>query len=733
MSAGNAAADIQWVTGLRGGADRQHVIRWTPAVLEAQQEAARRTLLRPKRKAASRYLAFLDDMPTTDHDIIKRAMGRAASDFFEADTDGDEMLDFEEYCKLIRSKMGASRDPAELSDGVLRNWFDSIDVDGDGTVTMAEFFGHSLRAAMGQADGAEGLLKHLADWDADGGGVFDRHSFVALARRIGFTEGPQLGYETAAVELIQLLDPRGSGAVDFRVLHTIFESILSRSADNVSPSVRGLVQALSRKCDSKDFSEAVLSGASHFSQAELKVVDSEGDRAMSELRAWLAEHAKAIIKLLRTWDHVETSLVSDKELRSAARCLEYQVPSELARRLVFAIIGDLELDDSAELQLAGSIPFGDLAQWLRRQAKHHLAITSAAGEKSVGEARKGAHLTVLMSFRIVLYLSRHGVIKPSRGVTPSPQSASGACGSAAGRSTSGPRADRAASARLASAFAAPRSPAAAPPSNASQPPRRSSTGRGVAEAEAVVESEALVQTTPRSELVAAGEDDEGDGDGARHDDGARHGEGGAGGAMSGPEPLLVAIKRLVASTPMLQETPPADLPKMVDIGRQGPWRRVHPSFTRPGGAAGVPHAQAARPSTVHSFSRPPSTPQPTPHTSAPSLPRDSLQSLRRSASASAFGASAATSRGAGGGSLRSGSSPRRICNRTCCRSAAASRIKGTTSGWGASCSPPLGSRGYGRGSHETRSPHRKTTRLKTLQGAYCSHGNAPCRGAWPPL
>ena len=72
-------------------------------------------------------------------------MRRASVEFSQADTNGDGVLSFDEFCHMVRLL-----DKAEVdrSDETLSSWFKAIDVDGSGSISMDEFFLYSLQLAL---------------------------------------------------------------------------------------------------------------------------------------------------------------------------------------------------------------------------------------------------------------------------------------------------------------------------------------------------------------------------------------------------------------------------------------------------------------------------------------------------------------------------------------------------------------------------------------------------------
>lgn len=127
-----------------------------------------------------------------------------AQAFAEFDANGDQKLDFDEFYSM---QPNAVRDlyPVEL----FREWFDLADADGNGTLTVNEFFAWSI-ANAGMSHGGKALEALFKRWDNDGTGLLDSIEFAAACE--------DLGFGSVATEIFKSIDTDGSGTVAYSEL-----------------------------------------------------------------------------------------------------------------------------------------------------------------------------------------------------------------------------------------------------------------------------------------------------------------------------------------------------------------------------------------------------------------------------------------------------------------------------------------------------------------------------------
>jgi len=123
---------------------------------------------------------------------------RDALRFAEADKDGDNALDWDEFLA-----MQPARIREQYRDEDIRQWFTSADVDSNGSVSINEFFMFTLQKES--LNGVEGLRALFQAYDKDGTGYIDMSEFQLIA--------DDLGFGAASHEIFMELDDDNSGYV----------------------------------------------------------------------------------------------------------------------------------------------------------------------------------------------------------------------------------------------------------------------------------------------------------------------------------------------------------------------------------------------------------------------------------------------------------------------------------------------------------------------------------------
>lgn len=133
---------------------------------------------------------------------IKKLMRESARIFQKADEDGDGMLNFYEFCNLIKLQSRLQRRAHLLSDNptaptdfaplptreMLKDWFHLIDANHSGSLSMTEFFAFSLREALAQTmDGPPNITAFLSIWDTDQDNKLDSDELQKATHALGFS------------------------------------------------------------------------------------------------------------------------------------------------------------------------------------------------------------------------------------------------------------------------------------------------------------------------------------------------------------------------------------------------------------------------------------------------------------------------------------------------------------------------------------------------------------------
>jgi len=149
-----------------------------------------------------------------------------ADDFFDADKDGDTELEFPEFVQMIRK-----RDPddssSKMSDAELKKLFQQLDLDGSGTVDLAEYVQWALQQALRESKGR--VLELFKSWDDDNSGFVDCNEFHQALNGMGFRCSKK-----DAKKVFSALDPDNSGKLDYKELNAALRKIQRRGYNMTS-------------------------------------------------------------------------------------------------------------------------------------------------------------------------------------------------------------------------------------------------------------------------------------------------------------------------------------------------------------------------------------------------------------------------------------------------------------------------------------------------------------------
>ena len=137
--------------------------------------------------------------------VAKAAAARTTLDavrFAEVDQNGDGRLDFEEFLALQPAALRKER-----SDEDLRAWFDAVDTDASGSITLTEWFFWALgKEAARTANAKQDSIRAVfAKHDKDSTGFLDVAEFQMACYDLGFM--------VPAREIFRVLDEDNSGEV----------------------------------------------------------------------------------------------------------------------------------------------------------------------------------------------------------------------------------------------------------------------------------------------------------------------------------------------------------------------------------------------------------------------------------------------------------------------------------------------------------------------------------------
>ena len=279
---------------------------------------------------------------------------RDAMRFYEADAKGnsDHKLDFKEFLVMQPPAIKKSHTEAEI-----RGWFDAADTDGDGAVSINEFFVWTLQKEA--LNGMDGLRSLFECYDKDGTGCIDMHEFQRIC--------DDLGFGGAAHEIFMDLDEDNSGHVQY-----------SELIDRLMPSPESITKVKKSKAgaaynpgsrmesdETKRFLMAVSWSANDsdtrfgtkldISDWKVDAVDEEG--LMKQLKESIQESGATVADLIELFNYENAGSrlsknyydVLEKEfIQTLRQKLNYEGPLETIRGVFQTVAGADEKIDIDE-------------------------------------------------------------------------------------------------------------------------------------------------------------------------------------------------------------------------------------------------------------------------------------------------------------------------------------------------------------------------------------------------
>ena len=278
-----------------------------------------------------------------------------AMEYNAADRDGDNMLDFEEFCTLVRE-----REQGDFTEQTLRKRFDMLDGDKSGLVDMREYIQFALRDALARS--STRVLDLFREWDDDGNGKISRKEFARAIRALGFN-APK---EQLAI-LFDGINTSRSGSIEYAELNRML-----RKQESIDPSLRpGAAGDIALEATIKTQLRRAHDGMKGSTLAKGVQLDPSSSTPMVEqLRNILFKNAVRIIDLFRDWDEDKNGLIDKKEFRRAMMAL---VDVGSYKRDVDRLFDAFDSDRS------GSIEFAELNKTLRSGNNAVLAKELKAG------------------------------------------------------------------------------------------------------------------------------------------------------------------------------------------------------------------------------------------------------------------------------------------------------------------------------------------------------------------
>ena len=246
-------------------------------------------------------------------DMIEAGTRNNAMEFEAADEDMDNVLSFREFKNLVRSRMPTTR---ERSEPQLMAWYKALDTDGNGTLSMAEFFAFSLREAFLRANSGKTMQEFFKHWDRGGDGKLDRDEFIKLAERVGFGH--------VADELLAAVDVDGSGVIEY----SEFVNMLRQNTQ--SGAAHSFLFSAARAEKVQQAKPLML--AVRRSSTDQQAMDMHA-ALQDELRDALVSNGSEVLDIFRAMDVDKNNLLSVTELNQALNLLELDVPAGAVQTL----------------------------------------------------------------------------------------------------------------------------------------------------------------------------------------------------------------------------------------------------------------------------------------------------------------------------------------------------------------------------------------------------------------
>lgn len=315
--------------------------------------------------------------------------------FYDADTNGDGMLSFDEWKAVLPLPVARKQTDAEL-----KRWFDISDLDTDGLISKEEFFLTMLNVASKQS--GSGLSAVFQRYDKNGDAALDALEFHCLCDDMGFGE--------IADNLSSQLTKDDEGRISHQVIASVmkvFSTAAPRNQKQPDQSTVSLAEVARTHQTSeimKAFILALSLEANCPTKSDVDTVDTTG---------WSFEGKDpevaryALSKLLRKH---ETSLAA--VLRESDKNVQLRLPEFIhafEQRLGFCgpKFVTYEIFDLIDVDQSGHVGMEELTAWLhgritdvgkRRNAMLSLTLKDAvispapapAGVSSSGAASPGS-------------------------------------------------------------------------------------------------------------------------------------------------------------------------------------------------------------------------------------------------------------------------------------------------------------------------------------------------------
>lgn len=223
---------------------------------------------------------------------FKAQMQMNSQEYENFDRDESEQLDFEEFCKLIKSReKGYQHSLTELE---MR--FAEMDSNGNGFIDLHEYLRFSMQDALARS--AEQLATVFGEWDDDGGGTISKLEFRRAIKGMGFeVRGEELD------KIFDEMDNDGSGRVDYKELEKLLRGGRSYGSGYVE----------------------VREAAAGEMPVQQRITLNASESVTEQLKAFLRANVSRVIDLFHDWDDDGDGTISKKNFRRAMPILGLNV------------------------------------------------------------------------------------------------------------------------------------------------------------------------------------------------------------------------------------------------------------------------------------------------------------------------------------------------------------------------------------------------------------------------